>query len=318
MCLGRMCDTMEGMSQPTAIAVSGLSRHFGTGAHRVKAVDGIDLRIDRGEIVALLGTNGAGKTTTIDMILGLSPADTGEIAVCGESPRAAVQGGRISAVLQTGGLLSDLSVAETVRVVAALQGATPRVASVMDLASLTPIARRRVGKCSGGEQQRLKFALALLPDPDVLILDEPTAGMDVNARRRFWEIMADDAKAGRTIMFATHYLEEAEQFAERTVVMHRGRIVADGDTAGLRASLGGRVVSATLAEPAARDLLQQFRSKSAVTGATAPDGDYLGGRVVIRTTESDALARQLLDLGARDLEINAPTLEAAFSALTEE
>lgn len=306
------------MNEPAALILSGLTRHFGSSDHRVRAVDGVDLRIDRGEIVALLGPNGAGKTTAIDMILGLSPVDSGTIAVCGKTPRAAIRAGQISAVLQTGGLLSDLRVFETVQLIAALHGAAARVAQVMERADLNSLARRRVGKCSGGEQQRLKFALALLPDPDVLILDEPTAGMDVNARRRFWEIMGEDAAAGRTIVFATHYLEEAEQFAERTVVMHRGRVVADSDTAGLRASLGGRIVSATMEASAAHTLLDDLSREAVMRGAEAPAGEYLGGRVVIRTPDSDLLAARLLASGAQDLEIQAPTLETAFSALTED
>jgi ABC-2 type transport system ATP-binding protein len=296
-----------------AVELTGIVRRFGHGTNRVVAVDGIDLRIERGEVVALLGPNGAGKTTTIDVLLGLSAPDEGTARVLGTDPRHAVTSGRLAAVLQTGGLLSDLTVRETVSVVAGLHGASGRIADVIERADLGAIARRRVGKCSGGEKQRVKFALALLPDPDVLVLDEPTAGMDVTARRRFWEAMRADADAGRTILFATHYLEEAEQFARRTIVVNHGRIVADGATAQLRASLGGRSVSATLPGPALAALVVELRADAAVAEVST-DAD----RLTVRTEASDVLAGRLLSLGATDLEITAPTLESAFTSLTED
>lgn len=298
-----------------AVELRGIVRRFGLGAHRVVAVDGVDLRIERGEVVALLGPNGAGKTTTIDVLLGLAEPDEGEVQVLGTRPQRAVAAGRLAAVLQTGGLLADLTVRETVAVIAGLHGATGRIAEVMERADLGPIARRRVGRCSGGEKQRVKFALALLPDPDVLVLDEPTAGMDVTARRRFWDAMRADADAGRTIVFATHYLEEAEQFARRTVVMNHGVVVADGATAQLRASLGGRTVSATVpgsrAEVAA--LVAELRADAGVA-----DVDVDANRVTVRTAASDLLAGRLLARGATDLEITAPTLESAFTSLTKD
>ena len=295
-----------------AIEIHGLTRTFGRGDNRVTAVDGIDLEIGRGEIVALLGPNGAGKTTALDILLGLSDPDSGTVRVLGSSPEQATAAGSIAAVLQTGGLLADLTVRETVRAIAGLYGKLGDVDDVLELTDLKRIEKRRVNKCSGGEQQRVKFALALLPDPDVLVLDEPTAGMDVNARRHFWEVMRQDAMQGRTILFATHYLEEAEQFAQRTVVMNHGKIIADAPTASLRASLGGRTVMATL--PAA--------STELVAGLQADPGisDIVvdAGRISARSEASDALALRLLQAGATELEITAPTLETAFTSLTED
>ena len=306
-----------------AIEITGLTRGFGSGERRVQAVDGVDLSVRRGEIVALLGPNGAGKTTTIDMLLGLSSPDGGTVRVLGQSPRQAVASGRLSALLQTGGLLSDLTVAETVDVIAGFHSASARVPEVMERTGLTSIAKRKVSKCSGGEQQRIKFALALLPDPDVLVLDEPTTGMDVVARRNFWEAMAEEAGAGRTIVFATHYLEEAEQFAQRTVVMNRGKIVADGATAELRSSLGGRTVTATLPAPIDQStvgaILDELKRAGLLAGVQASDMQIDSAGVMrVRTAHSDALAAKLLALGAHDLEIVAPTLETAFTTLTQD
>lgn len=298
---------------PLVLELSAVRRHFGTGDRRVQAVDGVDLSIRRGEVVALLGPNGAGKTTTLDMLLGLTQPSSGTVRVLGVAPERATASGAIGAVLQTGGLLGDLTVGETVRLIASLHGpqALGRVDEVLSRADLEHLARRRVSKCSGGEQQRVKFALAMVSDPDILVLDEPTAGMDVTARRHFWDVMRADADAGRTIIFATHYLEEAEQFARRTVVMHRGTVVADAPTALLRASLGERTVSATVDEGAAT----LVATLSATDGVVAVRLD--GDRLSLRAADSDAAARILLEGGAHDLEIAAPTLETAFTALTE-
>ncbi|MGV9194937.1 ABC transporter ATP-binding protein [Microbacterium sp. MC2] len=297
------------------ITLTGLRRHFGIGDHVITAVDGVDLRIARGEVVALLGPNGAGKTTTLDMLLGLATPSAGSVTVLGQAPAKAAARGAIAAVLQTGGLLSDLTVRETVEVIASLHGraALGRVPDVLERAQLTGLARRRIAKCSGGEQQRVKFALALVADPEILVLDEPTAGMDVTARRHFWDVMRADADAGRTIVFATHYLEEAEQFARRTVVMHRGRIVADAPTARLRAGLGARTVAATLPGDGADALVRRLRDTAGVADLRVD-----ATRLTLRATDSDAVASLLLAAGAQDLEIAVPTLETAFTALTED
>ncbi|WP_336645898.1 ABC transporter ATP-binding protein [Microbacterium sp. USHLN186] len=307
--------TRTASTHPIAIELRGVRRHFGSGAQRVRAVDGLDLTIRRGEVVALLGPNGAGKTTTLDMLLGLSVPSEGTVRVQGMPPARAARGGAIAAVLQTGGLLGDLTVGETVHLIASLHGAAAvaRIPSALAQADLTALARRRVAKCSGGEQQRVKFALALVADPGILVLDEPTAGMDVTARRRFWDVMRADADAGRTIVFATHYLEEAEQFARRTVVMHRGRIVADAPTAQLRAGLGARRVAATLPGGGADGIVRGLRMRADVSELRVD-----AARLTLRALDSDAVAAALLAAGCRDLEIAAPTLETAFTALTED
>ncbi|WP_045537905.1 ABC transporter ATP-binding protein [Gordonia sihwensis] len=293
-----------------AIAISDLSKRFrGSKGETVQAVDGIDLQIQPGEVVAFLGPNGAGKTTTIDMILGLTTPDSGEVRVFGRDPRAAARAGRIAAVMQTGGLLDDFTVAETVSTVAALHGRTADILEVMRRADIADLVARKVSRCSGGEQQRLKFALALLPDPDLIVLDEPTAGMDVESRRTFWAAIRADAQHGRTVLFATHYLEEADSFADRIVMMASGRVVADGSTADIRARASRRIVSAVLDDDAVPGLQRVF-----------PDLEITerrGGRIYLSLENSDVLARHLLtSTRARDLEIASHNLEDAFVALT--
>ncbi len=283
------------MSTP-AVLMTGLTKTFtapaGTHGPPITAVDGVDLTIRPGEVVAFLGPNGAGKTTTVDMLLGLTEPTGGTVEVYGTSPRRAVAAGRVSAVLQTGGLLPDFTVRETVRAIAALHGRPDRVDHVIERAGLGELAGRLVQACSGGEQQRLKFALALVADPDLVVLDEPTTGMDVGARRDFWDTMRADAAAGRTIVFATHYLAEADEFADRTVLMARGRIVADAPTAEVRAAYGGRTVS--------------FRPPSEVVHPHGVDPAWL-----------ERVRASLAPLGVTDLDISSASLEAAFLALTD-
>ena len=175
-----------------AVSLSGVTKDFGS----VHAVRGIDLELQQGEIVAFLGPNGAGKTTTIDMMLGLSAPTAGTATVLGLEPRQAIARGLVSAVMQTGGLIKDLTVRETVQYTASLFADTRPVDEVLENAGITGIADRKVAKCSGGEQQRLRFAMALLSDPALLLLDEPTTGMDVEGRRTFWSAIRARRRAG--------------------------------------------------------------------------------------------------------------------------
>jgi ABC-2 type transport system ATP-binding protein len=291
---------------PSAVGLDAVTKRFGG----VVAVDDLSLSIEPGEIVALLGPNGAGKTTTIDMVLGLSDPTRGQVSVYGLSPRQAMSYGLVAAVMQTGGLLKDYTVEETVRLTASLFPNSRPVAEVLRRAGITDIAGRVVGKCSGGQQQRLRFALALLPDPDLLILDEPTTGMDVEGRRDFWAAIRDDARRGRTVIFATHYLEEADAYADRIVLIRRGHVVADGTAAEIKALAAGRTVRATL-PGASYDELRSLAGVDAV--------EVRGDSILVHGNDTDEVARYLLtQTGARDLEITSRNLEDAFVALTSD
>jgi ABC-2 type transport system ATP-binding protein len=287
-----------------AIELGGLVKRFG----EVTAVAGLDLTVRPGEIVAFLGPNGAGKTSTIDILLGLSRPSAGSVKVFGLDPADAVAHGRIAAVMQTGGLLKDLTVKETVQLTASLFRDPQSVDEVLERAGITGIADRRVDKCSGGEKQRLRFAMALLPEPDLLVLDEPTTGMDVEARRAFWSSIRQDAAQGRTVLFATHYLDEADAYADRIVMLRKGEIVADGTAAEVRSMASGRTIRASL--PGADQL-----ALAGLPGVTSVE--LRGDTVLISCQDSDAVLRYLLNhTEAHDLEVTSRNLEAAFIALT--
>jgi len=289
-----------------AIELAGLTKSFGA----VRAVRGIDLTIAPGEVVAFLGPNGAGKTTTVDMVLGLSRPDEGSVRVHGMEPGSAVRRGLVAAVMQTGGLLKDLTVEETLRLTASLFADTRPIGEVLERAGIADIADRRVGKCSGGQQQRLRFAMALLPDPELLVLDEPTTGMDVGGRRDFWAAIREDASRGRTVVFATHYLEEADAYADRVVLVSHGRVVADGTAAEVKSLVSGRTVRATLPD-ADVFALQSIPGVESV--------EVRGDSVLVSSTDSDAVLRHLLArTAAHDLEVTTRGLEDAFISLTSE
>ncbi len=295
--------------RPEGIRLSGLEKTFRSPQGPVRAVRGVDLDISRGETVALLGPNGAGKTTTIDMMLGLLPPDAGTASLFGRDPSDAVAAGAVGAMLQTGQLIRDLTVGEIVAMMASLYPNALDVEYVLDLTGLAPIRARRTEKLSGGQSQRVRFALALVSNPDLLVLDEPTVAMDVAGRHAFWETMRGFAARGTTIVFATHYLEEADEFADRIVLMAQGRVVADGPATEIKARVGLRTIRATLPGADLADLARM----PGVAGA-----DRRGDAVVLECTDSDRAIRALLEAhaDARDIEIVGAGLEEAFLRLT--
>jgi ABC-2 type transport system ATP-binding protein len=294
----------------SGVRLRGLTKSFHTLRGDVHAVRGIDVEIQPGETVALLGPNGAGKSTTIDMLLGLVPPDAGTASVLGRSPRDAVDAGLVGAMLQTGGsLIRDLAVRELVAMMASLYPSPLDVDEVLELTGIADIADRRTQKLSGGQTQRVRFAAALVSDPELLVLDEPTVAMDVEGRREFWTAMRAFAARGKTVLFATHYLEEADAYADRAVLMSHGRVVADGPTTEIKARVGLRTIRATLAD-ARPDRLERLPGVSTA--------ERHGDAILLRCTDSDAAIRALLrDFPAtRDIEIASAGLEEAFLQLT--
>ena len=292
----------------TAIKVSGVSKIFTSrGTEPIHALSEVSFSISQGEIVGLLGTNGAGKTTLFDLILGLTTPTSGSISVLSRTPRAAVQDSEIGAVLQTGGLLPELTVLDTLQMVSSTFPHPLPVGEIAKQANLERILHRQVGKCSAGEQQRVRFALALLGNPHILLLDEPTAGMDANARYDFWTTMRNQAEMGRTIVFATHYLEEADNFAQRIILLHEGKLRADASAQDLREQSAQRIVEAKFAGPV------PSTDELPISAEISQSGDY--ARMV--TSDSDALARYLLNhTSARNITIRNRSLEDAFLTMT--
>jgi ABC-2 type transport system ATP-binding protein len=291
------------------IELSGLVKSFRSPAGPVHAVRGVDLAISPGETVALLGPNGAGKSTTIDMLLGLTAPDAGTVSLFGMTPQRAIAAGKIGAMLQTGGLIAYLSVRELVTMIAPLYPKALDVDEALALTGTAAIADQRTNKLSGGQTQRVRAALALVTNPDLLVLDEPTVALDVEGRHQFWDFMRRIAATGKTVVFATHYLEEADAYADRIVLMARGRIVADGPTSEIKATVGQRRIRATL--PDADPVL--LRRLPGVTAA-----DVRGAGIALSCSDSDAAIRALLASRpeVRDIEITGAGLEEAFLALT--
>ena len=301
----------RGRRDVTGIQLQRLSKTYDSPEGPVHAVREIDVAIAAGETVALLGPNGAGKSTTIDMLLGLAQPDAGEVSVFGRSPADAVAAGAVGAMLQTGELIRDLDVRELVAMVASLYPAPLDVEETIELCGLGAVAERRTQKLSGGQTQRVRFAVALVCDPELLVLDEPTVAMDVESRRAFWETMRAFAARGKTVLFATHYLEEADAYADRVVLMAHGRVVADGPPTEIKSLVGSRTIRATLPGAA----LDALAALPGVTGA-----ERRGEAIMLTCADSDAAIRALLAThpDARDIEIGGAGLEQAFLALTSD
>jgi ABC-2 type transport system ATP-binding protein len=292
-----------------AVELRGLAKAFHGPEGTVRAVDGLDLTIAGGEIVALLGPNGAGKSTTIDMLLGLTEPDAGTVSVLGGWPADAIAAGDVGVMLQTGDLIRDLSARELVAMTASLYPAPLDVDETLSLVGIDAIAGRRTQKLSGGERQRVRFALALVGDPRVLVLDEPTVAMDVEGRLGFWDSMRALAARGTSVLFATHYLAEADANADRVVMLAKGRVVAAGPATEIGARAGLRTIRSTLPGVPASTLAEL---PEVVTV------ERRGDVVVLGCTDSDTALRALLSEhpAARDVEVAGGGLEQAFIELT--
>ncbi len=289
------------------VSFENVSKQYG----RLRAVDGLTLDLRAGETVALLGPNGAGKSTSLDMLLALRKPTSGRIRMFGNDPYHAVKSGRVGAMLQSGGLMPEVTVRELVELITKLHPNPEPVATTLKRAGITQFADQRVDRLSGGQTQRVRFALAICGKSELIVLDEPTAAMDVETRRLFWNSMKEEVAAGRTLLFATHYLEEADQAADRILVINRGRLLADGTPAEIKARAGARRLSFRLDKVDEPFLL-------GLPGLVNLEVRH--DVVQIQSSDSDATLYAVLDAGyrPREIEVTSLGLEQAFLAITAE
>jgi ABC-2 type transport system ATP-binding protein len=297
------------IDKPAPIATfDGITRRYG----QVTAVDHLSLGIQRGQTVALLGPNGAGKTTTVELLLGLINPDAGVGGLFGGPPADAVAAGRVGAMLQDAGLPQGARVAELVGLVRRLYPEPLSLQDTLRLADLEDVANRRVERLSGGQRQRVRLALAVAGNPELLVLDEPTAALDVDARRTFWHRVRGYVSAGRTVLFATHRLEEADAVADRVVVIADGRLLTDGTPQQVKAKAGGRSTVSVAAAGLPPGVLEGLPGVVAVEQGR--------GRLTLSTSDPDATVRALLQRVPQvgGLEVSRAGMEEAFLQLTHE
>jgi ABC-2 type transport system ATP-binding protein len=292
-----------------ALRFDGVVRRYG----KHLALDHLNIEVRQGETLALLGPNGAGKSTTISLLLGLLRPHEGTVEVLGTTARAAVAQGRVGAMLQTGsgsGLPPGVRVSEALTLVRRLYRRPAPFETTVARAGIASLLGRRTNQLSGGEAQRVRFALAIAGDPELVFLDEPTVAMDVDGRRTFWRMMRQFGEEGRTIVFATHHLEEADQIADRVIVINHGRVVADGPGATLKAAVAARHVRFVVADPDP----ERYDRLEGVT-----DVKVCGTGVTLISLDADATTRDLVrqNVAFKDLEVTGACLEDAFVALTE-
>ena len=297
------------IDKPAPIATfDGITRRYG----QVTAVDHLSLGIQRGQTVALLGPNGAGKTTTVELLLGLIDPDAGVVRLFGGPPADAVAAGRVGAMLQDAGLPQGARVAELVDLVRRLYPEPLSLQDTLRLADLEDVANRRVERLSGGQRQRVRLALAVAGNPELLVLDEPTAALDVDARRTFWDRVRGYVAGGRTVLFATHRLEEADAVADRVVVIAGGRLLADGTPDQVKVQAAGRSTVSMAADGPSRELLENLPAVETVRQDR--------GRLTLSTSDPDATIRALLQQAphVQGLEVSRAGMEEAFLQLTHQ
>ncbi|WP_324651348.1 ABC transporter ATP-binding protein [Georgenia sp. H159] len=304
----------------SVISISGVHRRYGSGRTSFSAVRGVDLAVRRGELFALLGTNGAGKTSLLEVVEGIAPPSAGTVTVLGSDPyreRHLVRP-RTGIMLQEAGFPSDLTTVETARMWHGTLGAPMAAEAALDLVGLGQRARVQVKSLSGGERRRLDLALAIMGRPEILFLDEPTTGLDPQSRRDAWELVRNLLEAGTTVVLTTHYLEEAEELADRLAIMHAGEVVRAGTVeqivAGEPARIRYRTTAGDLADPRTLhglpSLLTAARSRSGVVELESRD---LQATLTALLERANAAGELLTNL-----EASHASLERAFLAVANE
>jgi ABC-2 type transport system ATP-binding protein len=296
------------------ISVRGLEKSYGA----VEAVRGIDLEVHAGEVFAFLGPNGAGKTTTVEVLEGYRPRDAGAVTVLGADPARAGRDwrARIGVVLQASRVQAELSVRESLELFAGYYPHPRPVGETMDRVELSEQAERRTGKLSGGQRRRLDVALALVGDPDLVFLDEPTTGFDPSARKNAWKLVSNLRELGKTVFLTTHYMDEAQALADRVAIIVRGRIVSEGTPEEIAGhDRGAPVISFRLpAGVSAAELPAQLAAVASVRG------DRVEARIDSPVTALHALTGWALERGVDlpALEVRRTSLEDAYLDLTAE
>ena len=291
---------------PVLASLEGVNKNYG----QVQALKGVNFRVRAGEVVALLGPNGAGKTTAVKLLLGLLQPNTGKVRVLGGDPTNPENRMRTGAMLQVGRVPETLRVREHIDLFSSYYQNPLPAAAVLAAAGLENLSERKFGDLSGGQRQRVLFALAICGNPDLLFLDEPTVGLDVEARRMLWEQIRQLVGRGKTVLLTTHYLQEADGLADRVAVINKGEIIAEGNPSEIKAQTAGKrircITSLTI------DMLRQ------IPGVTEVKEDREAFE--IHTPEAEPVVRELLarDANLSGLEVSAAGLEEAFLALTQD
>ncbi len=292
--------------QDQLACLKGVHKRYG----KVVALDGIDLALHAGQVVSLLGANGAGKTTAIALLLGLLVPDAGQASLFGQSPQRLQARRRIGVMLQSAGIPENSKVIELLELTRSYYSHPRSVADCVALAGLDGLSQRRYGQLSGGQQRRVQFALAICGNPELLFLDEPTTGLDIEARQTLWRAIRELVAGGASVLLTTHYLEEAEALADRVVVLNRGRVVAAGAMDEVRAHVAQRRIRCLSALDAG-----QVSTWPQVRGATRS-----GARIEVITDAAEDVVRRMLaeDAALSELEVQRAGLAEAFIELTRD
>jgi ABC-2 type transport system ATP-binding protein len=281
-----------------------VTKHYG----RTTALDNLNLSLHRGEVVALLGPNGAGKTTAVRLLLGLIAPSSGSVRVMGRDPRDSETRTSIGAMLQVTRIPETLKVREHIDLFRSYYPNPLSAAEIVRIARVEGLEDKLFGKLSGGQKQRVLFGLALAGNPDLVFLDEPTVGMDIESRRGLWEQIRLLASRGKTVLLTTHYLEEADSLASRIVVINKGKIIAEGTPAEIKHRVTGRRIRC----------ITQLDAEFLLTLPSVASVEHDREAVVITAAEAERVVYEMLrqDQTLHSLEISAPGLEDAFLALT--